>query len=423
MNDTRMIIPLENRELKIPLEVTLIGTAHVSRGSIDEVSGIIRDEKPDLICVELDDARYASMSQKENWESLNMVKVFREGKGFLLIANLVLSGFQRRMGAELGVKPGEEMKAALDLAVELGIPYALCDREVQITLRRAWAGCGFWNKNKLLATLISSAFTTEKLSAEEIEALKNRSELDGMMNELASYLPDVKHTLIDERDQYLAAKIWTSARDLFAREQAPSEPAPAGESASEKSPRRIIAVVGAGHMQGIKSHLEKIAAGEEDSEVSGLNIIPPKNFFSKAWPFIISLAIVALIVSGFFKAGAGVSLSMLVKWILWNGSLSALGAILALGHPLSIVVAFVGAPIATMIPFFGPGFFAGVTQVSLRKPRVIDAQSIINDVGTIKGFYRNRITRALLVFFLSQIGGAVGKFISIPSLAGQLFTK
>ncbi|MCL2472735.1 MAG: TraB/GumN family protein, partial [Treponema sp.] len=146
------------------------------------------------------------------------------------------------MGAELGVKPGEEMKTALDIAKELNIPYALCDREIQITLRRAWANCGIWNKSKLLSSLVSSAFTTEKLSAQEIEDLKNRSELDGMMNELASYLPEVKETLIDERDKYLAAKIWTSARDIAVR---------------EGSARRVIAVVGAGHMQGIKNHLEK----------------------------------------------------------------------------------------------------------------------------------------------------------------------
>jgi len=166
MNDTRMIIPLGGKEF------ILVGTAHVSRESINEVDGIIRNEKPDLICVELDEGRYASITQKENWENLNMGKVFREGKGFLLMANLVLSGFQRRMGAELGVKPGEEMKTALDTAEELGIPHALCDREVQITLRRAWAGCGLWNKSKLLASLLSSAFTTEKLSAQAPRKLK-----------------------------------------------------------------------------------------------------------------------------------------------------------------------------------------------------------------------------------------------------------
>jgi len=393
MNDTKMILPLGGKEF------VLIGTAHVSRESIDEVSAIIREEKPDLICVELDEGRYASITQKESWENLNMVKVFKEGKGFLLLANLVLSGFQRRMGAELGVKPGEEMKAALDIASELGIPYALCDREVQITLRRAWTGCGLWSKSKLLSALLASAFTTEKLSAEEIENLKNRSELDGMMEELASYLPEVKETLINERDQYLAAKIWTAA------------PAEA---------KRIVAVVGAGHMQGIKVWMEKIAAGEKDVDVSALNKMPPRSFLSKALPFIIPLAILALFVSGFLRGGAGVSLSMLRTYILWNGSLAALGAIIALGHPLAILAAFLFAPITTFTPFIGVGLFSGVIQVSLKKPRVIDAQAIIDDVGNLKGFYRNRITRALLVFFLSQMGGAAGTFVTIPALAGLL---
>jgi len=393
MNDTKMILPLGGKEF------VLIGTAHVSRESIDEVSAIIREEKPDLICVELDEGRYASITQKESWENLNMIKVFKEGKGFLLMANLVLSGFQRRMGAELGVKPGEEMKAALDIASELGIPYALCDREVQITLRRAWTGCGLWSKSKLLSALLASAFTTEKLSAEEIENLKNRSELDGMMEELANYLPEVKETLINERDQYLAAKIWSST------------PAEA---------KRIVAVVGAGHMQGIKAWMEKIAAGEKDVDVSALIKMPPRGFLSKALPFIIPLAILALFVSGFLRGGAGVSLSMLRTYILWNGSLAAIGAIIALGHPLAILASFLLAPITTFTPFIGVGLFSGVVQVSLKKPRVIDAQAIIDDVGSLKGFYRNRITRALLVFFLSQMGGAAGTFVTIPALAGLL---
>ena len=163
-------------------DINLIGTAHVSRESIEEVAQAIREEKPGMVCVELDEGRYAAISQKENWERLDVAKVFKEGRGFLLIANLVLSGFQRRLGNELGVKPGEEMKTAIETAKEMGIPYSLCDREVQITLRRAWARCGLWSRCKLLASLLSGAFTTEKLSADEIENLKKRSELDGMMS-------------------------------------------------------------------------------------------------------------------------------------------------------------------------------------------------------------------------------------------------
>ena len=396
MNDTKMFISLGGRE------IILVGTAHVSRESINEVDEIIRQEKPGLICVELDEGRYASITQKDSWEKLDMIKIFREGKGFLLMANLVLSGFQRRMGAGLGVRPGEEMKTALDTAKELGIPHALCDREVQVTLRRAWAGCGLWNRSKLLAALFSSAFSTEKLSANEIEELKKRNELDGMMKELSDYLPEVKETLIDERDRFLASKIWSSAR--------------------ENSAERVVAVVGAGHMQGIKNHLEKITAGEENDDVSALNLIPSRGLFARALPFFIPALIVGLIAFGFFRHGAEMSFSMLRLWFLWNGSLAALGTIIALGHPLSILVAFIAAPITTITPFLGVGMFSGVIQVLMRKPKVGDAQNIIDDVGSIKGFYRNRITRALLVFFLTQLGGVVGTFVTVPALAAGLIT-
>jgi pheromone shutdown-related protein TraB len=390
MKDTRITVNLPGRE------IILIGTAHVSRESIEEVAGVIREEKPDQVCVELDAGRYNAMAQKDNWEKLDVAKVFREGRGFLLMANLVLGSFQRRMGAELGVKPGEEMKTAIDTAAELGIPYTFCDREVQTTLSRAWARCGFWSKSKLLASLVGSAFTTEKLSETEIENLKNRSELDGMMAELADYLPSVKETLIDERDRYLAAKIWADGA------------------------AKQVAVVGAGHLMGIKGHLERIAAEEEGADVSELDRIPPASVLSKAVGWIIPLIIVAIIVLGFFRAGAGVSLAMLLHWVLWNGSLAALGTLIALGHPLSILVSFVGAPIATINPFIGVGLFSGITEATMRKPRVTDAETISDDVSSLKGVYRNRITRALLVFLLSSVGGMVGNFIAIPSLAGLL---
>jgi pheromone shutdown protein TraB len=415
MNDTLMTVTLGDRE------ITLIGTAHVSRGSIDEVDRIIRETTPDVVCVELDAGRYASISEKENWEKLNVSKIFREGKGFLLIANLVLSGFQRRMGDELGVKPGEEMKTAIETAQALNIPFTFCDREVQTTLRRAWARCNLWNKCKLLASLFSGAFTTEKLSEEEIENLKNRSELDGMMTELADYLPPVKQTLIDERDRYLAAKIWTSAGGIAGFDNTHADSSTdAGSDAGGKKTIKATAIVGAGHLKGLKSHLEKIAAGEESPAVDDLDAIPSSSFFSKIAGWIIPLLIVALIVLGFFRSGADVSIAMLLHWVLWNGSLAALGTLLALGHPLAILVSFFGAPIATLNPFIGVGLFSGVVEAAMRKPRVTDAQNIAEDVSSLKGIYRNRISRALLVFFLSSIGGAIGNFISIPSLAGLL---
>ncbi|HOX49336.1 MAG TPA: TraB family protein, partial [Spirochaetales bacterium] len=192
--------------------VLLVGTAHISPESIEEVRSLIASERPTRVCVEIDEGRWKSMSEGQDWASLDIGKVLREGKGFLLMANLALSGFQRRMGSEVGVKPGEEMLAAARAAEELGVPYAFCDREVQLTLKRAWGKSNLWNRSKLIASLASSAFTNEKLSEAEIEQLKERSELEEMMGELADFLPSVKEVLIDERDRYLATKIFLEAK-------------------------------------------------------------------------------------------------------------------------------------------------------------------------------------------------------------------
>ncbi|MDR0644872.1 MAG: TraB/GumN family protein [Treponema sp.] len=393
MNETRTTLFLQGRE------IILIGTAHVSKESIDEVTQTVREEKPDMICVELDEGRYRAMTEKDNWERLDVVKVFKEGKGFLLIANLVLASFQRRMGQNLGVQPGDEMKAAVKTALELGIPFTLCDREINVTLRRAWANCSFWNKMKLLTSLLASSFTTEKISEKEIEDLKNRSELDGMMKDLSEYLPPIKTTLIDERDCYLAAKIWSTG----------------GEGIKQ------VAVVGAGHLKGIQTHLEKITAGQESADISNLNAIPPKSFLSKVVPWLIPIVIVGLIAIGFFRVGPSQSFAMLGRWLILNGSLAAFGTLIALGHPLSILVSFLGAPIGTLSPVISVGLFSGMTEAWVRPPRVSDAEAVAEDVSSIKGIYGNRILKALLVFFLASIGGAVGNFISIPALAGLLF--
>jgi pheromone shutdown-related protein TraB len=387
-------------------EILLIGTAHVSRESIAEVDRVIRESRPAMVCVELDAGRFAAISQQDAWEKLDLVKAFREGKGFLLMANLALASFQRRMGMELGVKPGEEMKTAVDTAQELGIPYALCDREVQLTLRRAWSRCGLWSKCKLLAALVSSAFSREKLNPQEIEELKSRNELDGMMRELAQYLPRVKETLIDERDRYLGVKIWTAGPGLEA------SPVP------EK--KVVAAVVGAGHLKGIKAHIEAIAQGREDTDITELDTIPARSAAAKLVPWLLPVFLGILIALGFFISGAGVSLTMLAKWLLLNGSLAALGALIALGHPLTILASFFGAPVGTLSPLISVGFFSGVVEASLRRPRILDTQTLFDDILSIKGIYRNRISKALLVFLLSSLGGAIGNFISIPALAGLL---
>lgn len=375
--------------------IILVGTAHISKDSIEEVKEIIRQEQPQRVCVEIDMGRYQSIRQDSRWQDLDIVKVLKEGKGFLLLANLALAGFQKRLGANLGTKPGEEMLAAIQTAEALGVPWSPIDREVQITLKRAWAKSNFWNKSKLLASLIDSAFSREKLSKEELEKLKESSELEQMMNELASFMPSVKEVLIDERDRYLATKIFLCTE------------------------QKIVAVVGAGHMNGIERWLGALARGESSSDVSDIESLPKPGWFAKSAGWLIPLIIVALIAIGFFRSGAQASLAMILRWVLLNGSLAALGSLLCLAHPVTILASFLLAPVATLNPVLAIGLFAAVIEAYFRKPTVRDAETLADDVTSVKGFYKNRITHILLVFFLSSIGGMIGNFIALPILASR----
>lgn len=389
MANTVRTIELKGRK------IILVGTAHISHESVVEVSDLIKQENPGRVCVELDQNRYQSMMQGSSWENLDLRKVLKEKKGFFMLANLALSGFQKRMGEGVGAKPGEEMIAAIKTAEEMGIPWSTCDREISITLRRAWAKSNFWNKCKLLASLISSAFTDEKLSAEEIEKLKETSELEQMMNELADYLPSVKTVLIDERDRYLASKIYETKEPV------------------------VLAVIGAGHMAGIERWLHKLDAGEISADTSDIDFVPPSSTWTKVAGWIIPAAIVALIVASFVKTGLQGGLNTTLQWILWNGSLSAIGSALCLAHPLTIVVSFVMAPLATLNPFVGVGLFAAIAELNLRKPKVKDFERLSEDVTSVKGFYKNRITHILLIFLLSSIGGMIGNFIALPVMAAH----
>jgi pheromone shutdown-related protein TraB len=373
--------------------IVLAGTVHISQESTLEVQNLIESEKPGRVCVEIDEGRYRSMSQDKGWESLDIGKVLKEGKGFLLMANLALAGFQRRMGSNVGGKPGEEMLAAVRSAEAAGIPYSFCDREVQVTLKRAWSMSGFFNRAKLLASLVESAFSNEKLSMEEVEKLKEKSELEEMMSELASYLPSVKEVLIDERDRFLASRIFLAKEEL------------------------VVAVVGAGHLDGIEAWLRKLDAGEMNPNTADIETSPPPSRAGKVIGWAIPAIIVGFIVLGFFKSGTTASLSMLLRWVLLNGSLAALGSALCLAHPLTILFSFVMAPVATLNPFVGVGLFAGLAEAFLRKPRVSDLENLATDVSSVKGFYKNRVTKVLMIFFLSSIGGMIGNFIALPYLA------
>lgn len=395
MSQTEKRLTLQGREF------ILLGTAHISHESIVQVTTSIRDEAPDCVAIELDEQRYASMKNPEAWKNLDIVKVLKGGQGFVLMANLVLASFQKRMGADVGVKPGEDMKAAITVAEEMNVPAVMVDRPIQMTLKRAWAKNSLWGKCKLLAVLLSSAFEKSEISAEEIERLKNESEMDSMMNEIAEYLPAVKEVLIDERDRYLASRIWDAKVN--------------GEAA-----KKIVAVLGAGHLPGVVRHLEALAAGTVSSDTTEISQLPPSGIGGKVAGLVFPVLIVGLIVAGFFTGGARASLDMLVQWVLWNGSLAALGALLAGGHILTVLAGFVGAPLATLNPVVAVGLFTGLVQAWVNKPKVEDMEHLTDDATSIKGIYKNRILRVLLVFFLSSIGGVIGNFIAVPSLVATI---
>ena len=377
-------------------EIVLLGTAHVSQQSCEEVKVAIAEKKPDCVAIELDEQRYASINDSEAWKNLDIIKVLREKKGFLLLANLVLSSFQKRMGANVGVKPGDEMRAGIDAAKELNIPCEMVDRPIQTTLRRAWAKNSGYGKIKLLSALLASAASKEEVSGEEIETLKNKSEMDGMMSELAEYMPGVKEVLIDERDFYLAAHIW--------------------EAVQKDERKSVIAVLGAGHLPGVQAHLEKIAAGQENTDTTEISSLPAKKAGAKIIGWTIPVIIIALIAAGFVFGGMKKGADLLGAWVIWNAALAGIGAIIAGGHPLTVIMAAVGAPFTSLCPLVGVGMFAGIVQAFVCKPKVADMESVMDDVSGVKGFYKNRLLRVLLVFFLSSLGSSIGTFVGGSSI-------
>ena len=390
MSQTQIQLELNGRK------ITLVGTAHVSKESVEEVKETIKTLQPDCVAVELDEKRADSIQNADRYSQLDLVKVFKRKEGFLLLANLILSSFQKRMGINAGVKPGDEMLAAMDAARERETPFVLVDRPIQITLKRAWAKNSFWRKCKLLATLISSAFSKEEPDPSEIEKLKERNEMDSMMNELAEYMPVIKEVLIDERDRYLASKIWDAQGS------------------------NIVAVLGAGHLPGVQVWLEKLSSKAASSDVSEISIVPKGGNFIKILGWLIPACIVGLIAAGFIYGGVHAGAQMLSTWFLYNAIPAAILTAVACGHPLAILVGFIGAPFTSLCPFIGIGFCTAIVQAIVCKPKVSDMESLQDDVTSLRGFYKNRILRALLVFILSSIGSTIGTFAAGADIIGIL---
>lgn len=364
--------------------ITLLGTAHVSSKSAELVERVIKEEEPDTVCVELCESRYQALTQKKRWQDTDLMKIIKEKKAFFLLSNFMLSSLQKKIGMKLGIKPGEEMMRAIQAAWAAGTDIHLADRDIRITLSRAWRSMSLWSKFKLMGQFIASLAGMDEISEEDVEELKKKDVLESLLLEISASQPQLTRILIDERDQYLACKI----------RNAPGE--------------KIVAVVGAGHVPGIIRYWDK------PIDLERLEELPPKGKLFKVLKWGIPTAIICLILAGFFTAGASAGTHMIKWWVLANAVLAGLGATVAMAHPLTIVSAVVSAPLTSLNPMIAAGWVAGLVEVFLGKPKVRDFEALAEDIGSVKGFWRNKITRVLMVVVFTNIGSSLGTFVAIP---------
>lgn len=361
-------------------ELILIGTAHVSRQSAEQVKEVIEAERPDTVCIELDEQRYQSVMDSNKWKETDIFKVIKEKKATLLLMNLAISSFQNRLAKQFDIKPGQEMIQGIESAKETGANLVLADRNIQITFSRIWHNLGWLGKSQLLTSVFFSIFSRESISEEELEKMKSQDTLNAVLAEFTESFPKLKTPLIDERDQYLAQKI----------KDAPG--------------KKIVAILGAAHVPGITKEIHK------EHDLVALAQTPPKSVIPKILGWIIPVLLIA-IVAYTFLANPTAGFDQALSWILWTGITAAIGAAIALGHPLAILSAFIVAPITTLHPLIASGWVSGIVQAYYRRPNIGDFERLSEDVFTVKGFWRNKVTRILLVVVLTNLVGSIGAFI------------
>jgi len=374
-------------------EFFLVGTAHVSQKSVNLVRDVITHVKPDCVGVELDEKRYESLAKKRRWQTLDLKEIIRRKQLSTLISNLVLASYQKKLGAQLGVTPGVELVEAVHAAGEINSRLSLVDREVRVTLRRAWGATSLWKKNYLVASLVASLFDKTEITEEKINELKKKDALTELMDELGESMPELKKVIIDERDTYLSEKIKLAAG------------------------KKIVAVIGAGHLEGVKKALHD----DRSDQMEEINTIPP---VSPAWK-IAGWAIPAIIIGSLciiaVQKGGAIAGENLVFWILANGIPSAIGALAALAHPVTIIGAFAAAPITSLTPVIGAGYVTAFIQVMMMPPVVKEFETVLDDMGTFTGWYKNKLLKVLLAFLLPGIGSMIGTWIGGAEIISNLF--
>ena len=380
------------------VEYTLLGTAHVSRTSAEAVKEMAGSGEYDAIAVELCQARYSALTAERKWTDLDLYKIIREGKAGLVMANLALSAYQRRIAEQFGIEPGAEMRAATIAAKERDLPLQLVDRDLATTLRRSYASVPWYKRVYLMAGLALGMVSSEEIDEEAIEKLKEGDILESTFTEFAEQSPELYEALIAERDRFMAARL--------------------REENADSSGRKVLVVIGAGHMEGLAKHLETSDL-DPFAERQKLEAMPPKS----RWPRVIPWAIMVLVISGFligFSRSPELGWQLVFIWVAINGGLAALGALLARAHPLTVLSAVIAAPLTSLNPTIAAGMVTGLVESWLRKPRVSDLENLRFDITTVRGWFRNPATRILLVFFLSNLGSAIGTWVAGFKIFGAL---
>jgi pheromone shutdown-related protein TraB len=376
-------------------EFVLVGTAHVSRESTELVRRVIEHVQPDGVCIELDSGRYEALAKPQRFEQLDLRQVLRNRQLPTLFANLLLASFQHALGMKLGVRPGAELLEGARAAEAIGKPFHLCDREVRITLRRAWAALSFWKKAMLAGALVESLFARPEMSEDDLRDLRERDVMTQLLEELARAFPGLKRVLIDERDAYLAERI----------RQAPGA--------------KLVAVVGAGHLAGLAAHLER----GEPVALAPLEEVPPPSRWASVLGWGVLLAFLSSFVAVAILRGPEAMGDSALMWVLATGVPCALGAAMALGHPATIASGFMAAPITTLHPAIGAGYVTAFVQAYFRPPFVREFASVLDDLSSVWGLWRNRLLRVVMVFALSSLGACSGCGAGLAELARRAVTS
>jgi pheromone shutdown-related protein TraB len=370
-------------------EVTLLGTAHVSRRSSEDVAAAVASGDYDAIAVELCEPRYKHLVNEHDWRELDLLQVIRSGRAGLVAAQLALSAYQKRLADQLGVEPGAEMKAAVEGARERKLPLWLVDRNIGVTMRRVIRAVPWWQRWSLMSGLLTTFLSRGQIDERQIESLKEGDLLEATFTEFAEQSPKLYESLVAERDRYMAARL---------REQIAAE-----------RPKRVLVVIGAGHLQGLAEQLRSVS--DPVATRAALDVVPPPTALRRALPWVV----VGIILFGFtlgFLRGPELGWRLVIEWVLINGTLSALGAIIALAHPLAVITAFVAAPLTSLNPTIGAGMVVAAVQTVLVPPHMSDFDSVRDAITHLKGWWTNRVARVLLVFVLCTLGSASATYIA-----------